>query len=107
MQRTTTRLALLALTPLLVLTLCWQAHAHTLYFTLHDVGDGTVELEGLFSNGALASRTAVKLYDKADGNLLWQGRTDDFGICTFQRPEAPYEVEVDAGPGHKARGDGI
>ncbi|MUM77197.1 hypothetical protein GKC30_06080 [Pseudodesulfovibrio sp. F-1] len=107
MTARTTPLALLVLTPLFVLALCWQAHAHTLYFTLHDAGDGMVELEGLFSNGALASRTTVKIYDKADGSLLWQGRTDDFGTCTFERPEVPYEVEVDAGPGHKARGAGI
>lgn len=95
------------ITPLLLLLLCGQAHAHTLYFSLTDNGDNMIELEGMFSNGIMAAHITVALYAKEDGTLLWQGRTDEFGACIFERPNKPYEVELDGGPGHRARQDGI
>lgn len=95
------------LTSLFILMFCGVANAHTLYFSLTDDGDNIVELEGMFSNGATAMKIPVKLYDKENGKVLWEDRTDEFGICTFTRPDVPYEVEMDAGPGHQARQDGI
>ncbi|WP_051053210.1 hypothetical protein [Pseudodesulfovibrio piezophilus] len=66
-----------------------------------------VELEGMFSNGVMGAGIAVNLYSKEDNALIWKGRTDEFGLCTFERPDKPYEVELDAGPGHQSREDGI
>jgi len=99
--------SIVIMVPLLVLLLCAPAQAHTLYFTLTDGGNSTVELEGMFSNGAVPARVTVKLLAKADGKVLWQGKTDEYGVCVFQRPQQPYAVELDAGPGHQARRDGI
>ena len=87
--------------------LCTMAHAHSLYFTLSDDGENTVEMEALFSTGALAAGATVRLYDKQGGKVIWKGKTDEYGTCIFQRPDVPYEVELDAGPGHQSRGDGI
>lgn len=95
------------LVPLLVFLLCAPVRAHTLYFTLADVGDATVELEGMFSNGSVPAKVIVRLLAKDDGRQLWEGRTDEFGVCVFTRPQQPYVVELDAGPGHQARHDGI
>lgn len=97
----------LLLVPLLVLLLCGQALAHTLYFTLTEGGDSTVEVEAMFSNGAVPARIPVRLVAKDGGKVLWEGRTDEFGQCVFKRPGKPYVVELDAGPGHQARRDGI
>lgn len=91
----------------LILLLCTHAHAHTLYFTLSDYDDGTIELEGMFSTGTPAAGIKVILYNKKDDAMIWKGKTDEFGICVFQRPSVPYSVELDAGPGHKARQEGI
>jgi len=90
-----------------LLLLAAQAQAHSLFFSLVADGPDSVELAGAFSDGTLAAGIPVKVYAKDDGRLLWQGRTDEFGLCLFQRPGGPYEVELDAGPGHRVREDGI
>jgi len=95
------------LAPLFVLLLFGQVQAHTLYFTLNGGDDNTVELEGLFSNGQTAAGVTVRLYDKQAKRVIWQGKTDEFGSCVFNRPGIPYEVELDAGPGHQTRQEGI
>ena len=82
-------------------------HAHSLFFTLLDNEDGTIELEGMYSTGEIASHTLVKVFNGENHALIWEGKTDDFGTCTFKRPSLPYEVELDAGPGHVAKEDGI
>jgi hypothetical protein len=94
---------------LALLTLLWAApaRAHSLFFSLVEDGENTIELAGAFSDGTLAMGIPVKIYGKEGGALLWQGRTDEFGLCLFERPGEPYEVELDAGPGHRVREDGI
>lgn len=91
----------------LVLLLCAQAQAHTLYFTLSEYDDALIEVEGMYSTGTPAAKTTVRLLAKADGRVLWEGRTDEFGTCVYERPDVPYEVELDGGPGHQARQDGM
>lgn len=83
------------------------AQAHTLYFTLMDNEDGTVDLAGMYSTGEAPVQTPVRLINTQDNSVIWQGKTDENGECTFNKPETPYEVELDAGPGHVAREDGI
>ncbi|WP_421901371.1 hypothetical protein [Maridesulfovibrio sp.] len=81
--------------------------AHTLYFTLMDNEDGTVDLAGMYSTGEAPVATPVRLINTLDNSVIWQGKTDENGECTFNKPTVPYEVELDAGPGHTAREDGI
>lgn len=82
-------------------------YAHSLFFTLMDNEDGTVELSGMYSTGEVPVRTSVRLINTENGNVIWQGDTDENGECTFNKPDIPYEVELDAGPGHVAREDGL
>lgn len=97
----------LLIAPILVLLLCLPADAHTLYLTLSDYDEDTVEVEGMFSNGTPAAGVKVIVYEQETDRVIWQGRADEFGACIFERPEVPYAVELDAGPGHQARQDGI
>ncbi len=84
-----------------------EAQAHSLYFTLYDAEDGTIELEGMYSTGEVATKTPVRIYKQGTDTVLWTGETDEDGMCLFPRPKEPYEVELDAGPGHTTREDGI
>ncbi|WP_291327541.1 hypothetical protein [Desulfovibrio sp. UCD-KL4C] len=92
---------------LFILLLGSQAYAHTLFLSLSEIDENSVELEGMYSTGEIASETPVKIYRAKDNKLIWQGKTDDLGSCIFTRPNEPYEVELDGGPGHQAREDGI
>ena len=91
----------------LALILNSQALAHTLYMTVEDNEDGTVTVQGMFSTGAIAAKVEVRLEDKK-GKVLWKGKTDDDGECTFKKPEGPYTIIMDfgPGPGHQAREEG-
>ncbi len=42
------------------------------------------------------------------GKVLWKGKTDDDGECTFKKPGVPYTIIMDfgPGPGHQAREKG-
>lgn len=81
------------------------AWAHTLFMTVTDNGDGSVTVEGMYSTGTEAARTPLRLEDAA-GAVLWQGRTDASGACTFLKPDKPYRIVLDGGPGHVAEEDG-
>jgi hypothetical protein len=81
--------------------------AHTLYMTVEDNEDGTVTVQGMFSTGAIAARVEVRLEDEK-GKVLWKGKTDDYGECTFQKSNVSYTIIMDfgPGPGHQAREKG-
>ena len=92
---------------MLVLALHSQVIAHTLYMTVEDNEDGTVTVQGMFSTGAVAVGVEVRLEDEK-GKLLWKGKTDEYGECTFRKPNVPYTIIMDfgPGPGHQAREEG-
>ena len=92
---------------MLALFLNSQAFAHTLYMTVEDNEDGTVTVQGMFSTGAIAAKVEVRLEDEK-GKVLWKGKTDDYGECTFKKPNIPYTIIMDfgPGPGHQAREKG-
>ena len=91
----------------LALILNLHAFAHTLFMTVEDNEDGTVTVQGMFSTGAIAARVEVRLEDEK-GKVLWKGKTDDCGECTFKKPNVSYTIIMDAGPGpgHQAREEG-
>jgi len=82
-----------------------SASAHTLFMNLNDNEDGTVTVEGMYSSGAVASKTEIRL-ESLDGKVLLKGRTDEDGEFEFDKPDQPYSVILDAGPGHVTSGDG-
>ena len=85
-----------------------QAFAHTLFMTVEDNEDGTVTVQGMFSTGAIGTGIEVRLEDEK-GKVLWKGKTDDDGECTFKKPNVPYTIIMDfgPGPGHQAREEGL
>ena len=91
----------------LALILNSQAFAHTLFMTVEDNEDGTVTVQGMFSTGAVAVGVEVRLEDEK-GKVLWKGKADDDGECTFKKPYVPYTIIMDfgPGPGHQAREEG-
>ena len=91
----------------LALILNSQAFAHTLFMTGEDNENGTVTVQGMFSTGAIAASVEVRLEDEK-GKVLWKVKTDDDGECTFKKPDVPYTIIMDfgPGPGHQAREEG-
>jgi hypothetical protein len=94
-----------ALTCLLIAV---SASAHTPLLYIEDNEDGTIYIEGGFSDGSSAAGIPVRMED-ADGNTLWEGVLDEFGaVESTPIPEVePYYVIFDAGPGHVVTKEGI
>ncbi len=81
-------------------THCAPAMAHTPLFSCFDNGDGTITCEGGFSDGSSASGVAVHIKD-ASGATLQDVALDGNSEITFQKPQADYTVQLDAGEGHQ------
>jgi len=77
-----------------------QAFAHTPICSCSDAGDGTILCEGGFSSGSSAAGVAMKVVG-ADGKVLIEGVMNEDSEFTFKKPEGPYKVIFDAGPGHE------
>ena len=88
----------------LLLILNFHAWAHSLFMTVEDNEDGTVTIQGMFSTGATGAGIEVRLEDEKS-KVLWKGKTDADGECTFKKPGVPYTIIMDfgPGPGHQAR----
>lgn len=76
-----------------------QALAHTPLCSCYDNGDGTITCEGGFSDGSSAAGVEMRVVDEG-GKVLSEGKMDDLGEFTFDKPAAPFKVQFDAGPGH-------
>lgn len=78
------------------------AFGHTPLCSCYEIGGGTVICEGGFSDGSSAAGIEIRVEDK-DGKELKSGKMDDFSEFEFQRPDVPYTVIFDAGPGHEVK----
>jgi len=67
--------------------------------------DDTITCEGGFSDGASAAGIPMRIVDR-DGRLLLEGAMDENSEFTFDRPDAAFRVEFDAGEGHVVQIDG-
>ena len=83
----------------LFLLLTGQALAHTPLCSCTDNGDGTVTCEGGFSDGSAAAGVDMIVKDKS-GKTLIKGKMDEYSEFTFKKPDVPFKVIFDAGPGH-------
>lgn len=81
-------------------------YAHTPLLTVEDNGDGTIFVQGGFSNGASAGGVKLYLKDAATGEKLYDGVFPDIGETNLDIPSVPYTVTFDAGPGHIVVKDG-
>jgi hypothetical protein len=95
-----------ALAAVLITLLCaGSVWAHTLFLSVMDNEDGTVTISGIYSTGAAAANTPMRLEDES-GTVLYESRTDEFGELTFDKPQVPYTIILDGGPEHVATEEG-
>lgn len=73
--------------------------AHTPLFSCYDMGDGTLECEGGFSNGQSAAGIKVIVTD-ASGKALQTTALDDNSLIVLTKPAGDYTVTMDGGEGH-------
>lgn len=83
----------------LALFLRAQGFAHTPLCSCIDNGDGTITCEGGFSDGSSAAGVNMKVVDMS-GKVLISGKMDEDSEFTFKKPDVPFKVILDAGPGH-------
>ena len=75
------------------------ASAHTPLCSCYDNGDGTITCEGGFSDGSSAAGVDMTVQDKSD-KVLTKGKMNEDSEFNFKKPDSPYKVIFDAGPGH-------
>jgi hypothetical protein len=81
-------------------------YAHTPLLLVEDNGDGTLYAEAGYSDGSGASGMECRLEDP-DGNVLWQGKFDEFSSVEVEIPAVEkYFVVFDGGPGHSVKKEG-
>ncbi len=88
---------------LLVVFFAIQALAHTPLCSCYEE-EGNITCEGGFSDGSSAAGVAMKVVDKA-GKVLTSGKMNEDSEFTFKKPDVPYTVVFDAGPGHVVKVD--
>lgn len=95
------------------LLLAIPAGAHTPLLSVEDNEDGTVYLEGGFSDGSSAAGVTTLLVEDnsyegdKEGKDLYNGKLvllrtkmDEYSELTLDKPNVPYLIVFDAGPGH-------
>ncbi|MCD6153617.1 MAG: hypothetical protein J7J07_06870 [Syntrophobacterales bacterium] len=75
------------------------ASAHTPLCSCYDNGDGTITCEGGFSDGSSAAGVNMTVQDKSN-KVLTKGKMNEDSEFNFKKPDGPYKVIFDAGPGH-------
>jgi hypothetical protein len=87
------------------LLLCAPAvRAHTPYMACYAEEQDTIICYAEYSDGSSAEGTAVRVTTE-DGKILYKGVFDPDGEYTFSKPQAPFTVIMDGGPGHIVRED--
>jgi len=81
------------------------ASAHTPLCSCYDNGDGTITCEGGFSDGSSAAGVVMTVKDKS-GKVLTKGKMNEDSEFNVKKPDGPYTVIFDAGPGHVVEVDG-
>lgn len=86
-------------TALFVMALAGAALAHTPLFSCWDNGDGTLSCEGGFSDGSSAANIPIRVTNDK-GEVVFEGKLDESGELTFNKPDGAFTVTFDGGPGH-------
>ena len=82
------------------------ASAHTVFLLVESTGDGSVRVEAGFSDGGSGAGLPVAVLDAATGETLSTHTLTEDGVLFIVPPEVAYEIELDAGEGHRVRKDG-
>ena len=80
--------------------------AHTPILYVEDNGDGTVFVQGGFSNGASAAGVQIYVKSIKTGETLWEGKLPDISEMDLEMPGEAYTITFDAGPGHVVTKEG-
>lgn len=96
------KLTILAAVLAFTILLIPYAFAHTPLCSCSDEGDGTILCEGGFSDGSSAAGVEMRVLD-SEGKVLIKGKMNEDSEFTFKKPEGPYKVIFDAGPGHEVK----
>jgi len=85
-----------------------QVFAHTPLLSCYDNGDGTITCEGGYSDGTAGAGVKMRVVDESGKNLM-AGKMNEDSEFTVKKPNVPYTVIFDAGPGHvcKVKGEDI
>lgn len=85
-----------------------QTFAHTPLLSCYDNGDGTITCEGGYSDGTAGAGVKMRVVDESGKNLI-AGKMNEDSEFTVKKPNVPYTVIFDAGPGHvcKVKGEDI
>lgn len=82
--------------------------AHTPYLMVADNEDGTFDVTGGYSNGQSAAGTLILLKSKETGEILWQGRMDEYGeLLSVPKQKQPCVIIFDGGLGHTLEKDSL
>lgn len=81
--------------------------SHTLILNVDDNEDGTILIQGVFNTGQLAPGAEVRIESLVTGKVLFKKRLPDESELTIDIPKEPYQVVLDAGPGHQIVKEGI
>ncbi|ASM40779.1 hypothetical protein CSPB12327_05850 [Campylobacter sp. RM12327] len=73
--------------------------AHTALMSCFDNGDGSITCEGGFSDGSTAK--GVKFHLIQGGKSVLEETFNEDSEVTFKKPNGDFEVQLDAGEGHK------
>ncbi len=82
------------------------ACAHKPLLAVEDNMDGTMYIEGAFSDGSSAAGHQILIKDKQTGKTLSEQRVGEDGTLELKKPSVPFTVTLDAGEGHTVTVDG-
>jgi len=113
------RLVILSIVLVVGILLTISASAHTPLLSVEDNEDGTIYLEGGFSDGSSAAGVTILLVEdkpyESDPKgkdlykeklVLLRTKMDEYSELTLDKPNIPYLVILDAGPGHVVEKEG-
>lgn len=90
-----------------ILIMYSDVYSHTLLLQVEDLDDGNISVTGRFSTGQAAVGAKVRLVEKNKGKIIFEKRITEAGEVIVKIPELPYEIQLDAGPGHMVVKEGI
>ncbi|OPL14047.1 MAG: hypothetical protein AVO34_05975 [Firmicutes bacterium ML8_F2] len=76
--------------------------AHTPYMACYAQEQDTIVCYAEYSDGSSAEGTAIRVTTE-DGKILHKSSFDQTGEFTFSKPQVPFTVTMDGGPGHIVR----
>ncbi|KJR41364.1 hypothetical protein MCHI_002738 [Candidatus Magnetoovum chiemensis] len=78
-----------------------NAYAHKVNVFAYEQ-EGKIFTECYFANGDMCKNSEVVVYDKQSGQTLLDGKTDDKGLFSFNKPHSQeLKIVINAGLGHQ------